>query len=96
MKNRVEFTEDYFRDWWLQKYHNTNSKELVEKEPELCKTIEWFKKYPCTQEQHDEWYDWAIGEVMKKYKFTKKRAKYNFCFIYLNVSPYVKENEKSK
>jgi hypothetical protein len=40
MKKRVEFTEDYFRDWWLQKYHNTNSKELVEKEPELCKTVE--------------------------------------------------------
>lgn len=89
MKKREEFTEDYFRDWWLQKYHNTNSKELVEKEPELCKTVEWFKKYPCTQEQHDEWYDWAIGEIKKRLRCGKKVAQAEFCFVYLNTAPNV-------
>jgi len=87
MKKRVEFTEEYFRDWWLQKYHNTNCKELIEKEPELCKTSAWFKKYAVKKEQHDEWYEWAISEVMKRYRLSKKRAQKEFCFAYLNVAP---------
>jgi hypothetical protein len=86
-----ELTEDYFRDWWLKKYHNTTCEEVVKKHPRLVKTFKWFAKYPCTQEQHDEWYDWAISEIIKSYHCSKKFAKRGFCFAYLNTAPNVKE-----
>ena len=88
MKRKI-FTENYFRDWWLQKYHNTTCEEVVKKYPRLVKTPKWFAKYPCTQKQHDEWYDWAIIEIKKYYKCSKVSARKYFCFTYLNTAPNV-------
>ena len=64
--------------------------ELLEKEPELSKTPGWYKKYAVTQEQHDEWYEWAIGEICKKTRMKRKYAERSFAFDYLNLAPAVK------
>ena len=90
-RKRKELSESDFYNWWLQKYHNTTIEEIIEKEPELAKTSEWYKKYTVTEEQHDEWYQWAIQTVMKHYHWTKKEAIRRFCFAYLNVAPTVKK-----
>jgi hypothetical protein len=87
---RNELTEDYFRNWWLKKYHNTNCEEVIRKHPRLVKTSKWFLKYPVTEKQHDEWYDWAISKIQKYFKCSKENAKRNFCFTYLNVAPNIK------
>lgn len=91
MKARQELTYEIIRDYWLGKYHNTNSKEVVEKHPEIVKTPEWFKLYPVTQEQHDEWYEWMIETVAKYFRISKKRAKQDSWNIYLDCAPTVKE-----
>jgi hypothetical protein len=94
MKRRVELTENYFRDYWLGKYHNTNCEEVVKKHPRLVKTSKWFAKYPCTTQQHDEWYDWAIKTIQKHYKCSKMQARKMFCFDYLNVAPNIIKDDK--
>jgi hypothetical protein len=49
-------------DLWL-KYHNTTfNKELKEHGIENHTSIEWFDKYPVTEEQYDSWV-----EEVKKY-----------------------------
>jgi hypothetical protein len=86
-----ELTDKFIMNWWLQKYHNIDIDWLLENEPELIKTPDWYIKYAVTQEQHDEWYDWAIDIIAKTLRLSKKYAKRNFVFDYLNLSPSVKK-----
>lgn len=90
---RKELTQEQLINGWLQKYHNISVVELIEKEPELVKTSDWFEKYAVSQEQHDEWYEWAIEQVCKYFRCGKKHAKRAFAFDYLNIAPAVKEEE---
>lgn len=91
-----ELTQEYLINGWLLKNHDITVKELIEKEPELVKSPEWFRKYAVTQEQHDEWYKWAISIVMKTYKMNKKMAQRNFAFPYLNTSPSIINDKNIK
>ena len=61
--------------------------------PEEIKSPEWFKLYPCTQAQYDEWKGWAEKEAAKDNKASVKWVKRNFWSIELDCAPYV--NEKS-
>jgi len=54
-------------------------------------TRDFYKTYAVTQEQHDEWYEWAINRIAKYYRYSKKRAKRMFCWDYLNVAPSIKD-----
>lgn len=89
MKSKI--TPEYLYNGWLQKYHGITAAELLEKEPELCKTSEWFKKYAVTQAQHDEWYEWAIAELCKAFHCSRKAVIRSFAFDYLNIAPSIKE-----
>jgi hypothetical protein len=95
MARRKELTADDLYNGWLQKYHDITVAELVEKEPELTQTQEWYKKYAVTQTQHDEWYEWAITEICKFKKCSRKYAKRNFSLDYLNIAPSVIEDTLS-
>ena len=86
-------TTDFIMDWWLNKYHNITCDWLRENEPELIKTPDWYKKYAVTEEQHDEWYEWAIDYMAKYYRMSKKNTRRNFVFDYLNCSPSIKKIE---
>lgn len=83
-------SEDYLREMWLRKYHNTTVKEVVEKHPEEVKSPEWFKLYPCTQEQHDEWVEEAKSLLKKVFRMSKYRLDRAWGLIYLNTAPYIK------
>jgi hypothetical protein len=89
-RKRKELTADDLYNGWLTPYHGITIQWLVENETELIKTPEWYKKYSVSQSQHDEWYAWAINELATYRKCSKKRAKEDFCFDYLNISPSVK------
>lgn len=89
---KSELTAEYLINYWLKKYHNIDVKWLIENESELIKTSKWYEKYAVTQEEHDEWYNWAIDTISKVYKTSKKNAKRNFVFDYLNLSPSIKNN----
>lgn len=85
----MKTTRDDILNGWL-KYHNTNVDEVVEKYPEEIKSPEWFKLFPCTQEQCDEWENWAKDLLKKKDKLRNWQIDRMWGFIYLDCSPYVK------
>lgn len=76
---------------WLMKYHNITVEELVENLPkEVLDNPSWFKLYPCTQEQHDEWVKETKKLLNKKYKMSKYLIDRGWGLIELDCSPYVK------
>lgn len=79
-------------DYWLTKGHGVTVKWLIENEPELIKTSDWFNKYAVSQELHDEWYDWAIDTIAKSKRLSKKYVKKAFWMDYLNCSPSIKKD----
>ena len=92
MKEKI--TQEFIMDWWLTKYHGITCKWVVEKHPKLCKSINWYKKYAVTQEQHDEWYEWAIKTLMKHYGFGREKVERMFAIDCLNCAPEVKKPKK--
>jgi hypothetical protein len=90
-----ELTEEHLIDWWLNKYHNTSLKKIREEHPEWgdhnpeYTSHIFYDAYPVTQEQHDEWCEWAKKEVKKYFKLSKIGLNKSFGFIYLNTSPKV-------
>jgi len=76
---------------WLVKFHNITIEEVIEKYPEEIKTIEWYKLFPCTREQHDWWVDECKKLLNKKYKYPKYYIEKAWWSVYLNVSPYVSD-----
>lgn len=92
---KKELNGDDLVNWWLEKYHNTNLKEVKELHPEWLDgkhSRDFYQTYPVTQEQHDKWYEWAIQTIMKHYKWSKKKARKEFVFPYWNCSPTVKQD----
>jgi hypothetical protein len=86
---KAKLSSEYIMDGWLKPYHGITVDWLVKNEPELIKTPDWYKKYAVSQEQHDEWYEWAIQTIMKHYRCSRKMAQRNFAFDYLNIAPSV-------
>ena len=96
---KARLTEELFVNWWLEKYHDTNLDKVLENHPEWqddppSHSREFYAAYTVTDEQHDEWYAWAIQKVMKHYRYGKKRAERDFCLPYLDVSPMVSKNQQ--
>ncbi len=93
-------TETELRDLWLQKYHNTNTAEIIVKYPkEILESPKWFELYPCTQEQSDEWKKECKQLLNKKFKIPKYIVERSWPYVQLQLAPYVKhplENISSK
>ncbi len=90
---KEKLTEEEFINKWLE-YHNITLEEILDNNPEWKKdpqshTRDFYEQYAVTQEQHDEWYDWAIERLSKYYRFSKKYCKRMFALSYLNVSPNI-------
>ena len=90
-RKKKKLTAEHFMNYWLEKGHGVTVEWLQENEAELIKTSSWYKKYAVAQELHDQWYAWAIDELRKHYRWSKKMAEKNFVFDYLNLAPSVKE-----
>lgn len=86
----MKLTNNDIIEYWLLKFHGLTVKELMEKEPELVKSPTWFQNYPVTQEQHDDWVQWAIKSISKDQKLSKKYVSRNWQLIYLDTAPTVK------
>jgi len=79
---------------WL-KYHNTNVDEVIAKHPkEVLEHSDWFKLYPVTQEQSDEWEKWAKEHIKKVTKLPKKSIDRGWGMVYLDCTPNVIEDPK--
>lgn len=90
MKN---ISREHLLNGWL-KYHNITVEELLQKHAkEELQSPEWFKLYPCTQEQCDEWEVWAKKYIKKVTKLSNRIINNNWGLIYLDCSPYIKTDE---
>ena len=84
---------DEILNLWLFKYHNTTVKEVVDKHPkEVLESPDWFKLYPCTKEQYEEWKNEVKDLLRKKYKMSKRFIERGWWSIELDCSPYIKDN----
>jgi len=75
---------------WLTKYHNTTIEEVVLLHPEASKTPDWFKLYPCTTAQSDEW----VAEsktLLKKDGYSTYVINHDWPWIFLDIAPYIKD-----
>jgi len=88
---KAKLTQEYIMNYWLEKGHGITVKWLIENEPELIKSSDWYLKYSVSQELHDEWYEWAIKELMKNNRMSRKFITRNFAMDYLNCSPTIKK-----
>ena len=76
---------------WL-KYHNTTIEEVFAKNPHYEEdNRQFFLDYAVTQEQHDEWLEWAKNKLKTDLKLTKKRLERSWPWVYLDCSPFVKK-----
>jgi len=89
---RKQLTEEEFYNAWLVPCHGITVQWLIDNEPELIKTTDWYRKYAVTEEQYNEWYEWAIQRMMKHYKWSRKMAVSNFTLAGLNVLPSIKKD----
>jgi hypothetical protein len=87
---KAKLTSEYIMNYWLEKGHGVTVQWLIENEAELIKTPDWYKKYSVSQSLHDEWYEWAIKEMMKNNRMSRKFVVKNFWVDYLNCSPNIK------
>ena len=81
-------------NWWLEKYHNTNLKQVEKDHPEWmdnpkAHTREFYSTHPVTQEQHDEWEKWAKEYTKKVTGVKGKLFDRGWCWVYLDCSPQI-------
>jgi hypothetical protein len=87
--------EEWFIDWWLEKYHDTSLQEVIELHPEWMAekekhTRDFYKSYQCTDEQAEEWHLWALEMVSWLLMVDREEARRQFVWTFLNVSPMTK------
>jgi hypothetical protein len=94
---KKRLTRDDMLNWWLKKYHGKTVEQVIAEQPkEVLQSPEWFKLYPVTKTQHDEWYAWAISALSKERKLPEESIRKLFAFDYLDCSPYcVEENQEN-
>ena len=92
MKKKV-LTNEYLINLWLTKYHNTTIEEVFSTpwRRSRLKGNKFFRKYPVTQEQHDEWNKEAKEIFRKHFSISKSYIDKAWGLTYLNTSPSVKD-----
>jgi hypothetical protein len=88
-----QIKRDNLLNGWL-KYHDTNVEEVIKTHPkEVLDTPDWFKLYPVTQLQHDEWVTWAKELIRKTTKWNKAFIDRQWAFVYFDCAPNIKKHE---
>lgn len=57
---------------------------------------EWYSHYTITEEQYEEWRAFCLNILNKKFRYTKKRAEYEFSFMNLMWGLKVIPKESTK
>lgn len=80
-------------NYWLGKFHNTNAVEVVANHPDKVDSPDWFKLYPVTQEQYEDFEEWAIQHIMEVTKMSRTFTIKTMQYAMLDCAPYVKREE---
>ena len=97
MKKQVK-QEDLI-NWWLEKYHNTNLDKILDENPKWKEnpekySLDFFNEYQVTQDQHDEWLEWAKAFTKAVTGIKGRMFDRSWGWVYLDTSPKIKEDEK--
>jgi hypothetical protein len=57
---------------------------------------EFLRKYPISEELHDEWREWAMNYCSKKTGLKGAMLKKSFSWLYLDIAPCVRFNENKE
>ena len=90
MAKKKKLSEMDLINLWMKKYYNTTVEEEYEKNP-WKESKEFYDRYPCTQEQHDEWEVEAKKIFKKEFKLSNYMVNRYWGFTYLNTSPKIIE-----
>lgn len=87
-------------NWWLKKYHHTSLKQIKKEHPEWEKdpeahSREFYSSYMVTEEQHNEWEEWAKEYVKKVTGLPKTLIKHGWWSVYLNTAPQIIPKNKN-
>jgi hypothetical protein len=79
-------------NWWLEKYHNTNLKKVLEEHPEWqddpkSHGRDFYEAYPVTEEQLNEWEKWAKDYTKKVTGIKGKLFDRSWGYVYLDTAP---------
>jgi len=89
----AKVSRDELLNGWL-KYYNTTVEEVVKTHPkEILASSDWFKLYPVTQYQQDEWVRWAKDLIKKRMRCSKRMVENSWWLVYLECAPNVKRDE---
>ena len=73
---------------WLVKYYGTTIDDAFANDPWTISS-EFYQRYPCTQEQHDEWEVEAKALFTQRTKYKGKIHNASWSYAYLDSSPMV-------
>jgi hypothetical protein len=74
---------------WLYKYHGITVDQLLQLHPEEVKSADWFRLYPVTQAQSDQWVRDAKQMLRQKYKVSKWMIERGWPYVFLDCAPFV-------
>lgn len=79
---------------WLFKYYGVNIEDVPEKYPDIKDSRDFYKRFPVTQSQYDEWEAWAKEQLYKIFKrrYSKKYIDRKWGMMSLNCAPSVKDS----
>lgn len=89
MKKKELSVEDLI-NLWMVPYYGMTIQRAYESEP-WTDSHEFYGRFQCTQEQHDEWNAVAKEMFRKHFKIGKKSIDRFWALPYLNCSPMVKQ-----
>jgi hypothetical protein len=93
MKKKQLSELDLINLWMTKHFNTTYQEELLKNPPEVMQSSDWYRLYPVTQQQHDEWEVEAKEVFRKHFKLKKTSVNRYWGLTYLNTSPYVKQEE---
>ena len=88
MKNK-QLSEIDLINLWMVKYHGITIEKAYEQN-KWTNSFEFYSRYTCTQQQHDEWEKEARYICRKHFNWNNHMEARQWVFIYLNTSPQVK------
>jgi hypothetical protein len=96
---KLKVTEAELINLWLEKYHGIRYEDIYEVHPEWEETPrkhsqDFYRTYPVTEAQHDEWHEAVIDLICKRTRRGKKFVRGAFTWTYLNVAPSIKKEEE--
>ena len=99
MRKKVD--ENILLNEWLIVFHGVDIEEVKKAHPEWEKEPErhsrdFFIAYAVTNEEYNEWEEWAKKYIKKITRYPMKYIDRQFCWVALQIGPIIKKEDRKK